>query len=89
LVKDAELTKRFDEREMIQNERTSVINKMKIPFIMTLVVILSSVILLPVSNTIHFSFSKFEIYPICFIIVINIISLFLNAKYIFKVITIK
>jgi hypothetical protein len=89
LLNDSELNKRFEERKIIQVERIEVINRMKFPFIMILIVIIFSLIFLPLSNTVHHSFSRFEFYPICVLIIINIISLILNAKYIFNVLNYK
>jgi len=85
LNEDADLDQRFNERDNLQNSKKSVINRIIAPFIMTFFVITLSLILLPLSNTIHTSFTTYEVYPILILIILNIGSLSFTGIYIFSV----
>ena len=83
LLKEADLMKRFSEREELKELKDSIINRTIFPFILISLIIFLSLIFLPLSNTIHLYFGRYEIYPITALICLNVFSLIINGIYIF------
>ncbi|MBA4311923.1 MAG: hypothetical protein C0417_04760 [Chlorobiaceae bacterium] len=69
----------------LKNNNARIVDALKKPFYWTISVIILSLVLLALANYIHKLWDLYEWIPICLIIVLNVIALFENKKYIFSI----
>jgi len=85
LHNDPNFRARFDERARIITQRNTVVDLLWFPFGSILLVIILSLILLPLAHFIHTNKPFIELPAIVFSIIINIASLAITTRFIWKV----
>ena len=84
LENNEHLNKLYNQGKSYSVQKNKFKTEMKLPIILTLFVIIVSLICLPFIHKIHYSWMLLEIYLITITILLNIVALFLNIKFIIK-----
>jgi hypothetical protein len=82
---DGHISSEINRHDTLVSKQDCIMREMKRPFLFTLAVIISSLILLAFANLIHNKWYYLEIIPILLIIFTNVLALWENKKYIFKI----
>ncbi len=84
LIKNPELNNHLEDRRQIIRIQEKIVTEMKLPFSVVLAVIIVSLVLLPMSLKLHCQFPMSELFAVIGTVILNIIALTLNTKFVFK-----
>ena len=75
----------FTEREPIVDKQRRLVRRTRVPFSLILLVIIVSLILLPFAELMHLTCPGVELIVVLSVIVLNIIALIVNSRFVFRV----